>query len=145
MPITWLIVTWSAKFENKTSPEKHKCLFFMNGYGTFRTFGQIPVMNFGIQDGIHACLACITCRRLENIATNFLQFHFMNPDNFNFFPGALKNVLSRRFGMFWARVGRVTGTKQLFCQGFKCFMYLFAYQLLLMYCIHFVKWYWKLT
>ena len=41
-------------------------------------------MSFGIQDGIHACLACITCRRLENIATNFLQFDFMNPDDFNF-------------------------------------------------------------
>ena len=43
-------------------------------------------MSFEIQDGIHARLACsITCRRLENIATNFLQFHFMNPDDFNFF------------------------------------------------------------
>ena len=39
---------------------------------------------FGIQDGIHAYLACIPCRRLENISTNFLQFHFMNIDDFNF-------------------------------------------------------------
>ena len=41
-------------------------------------------MSFGIQDGIHAHLARITCRRLENIATNFLQFHFMNPHDFSF-------------------------------------------------------------
>ena len=43
----------------------------------------------GIRDGIHsihARLACITCRRLENIATNFLQFRFMNPHDFNFLP-----------------------------------------------------------
>ena len=41
-------------------------------------------MSFGSQDGIHTRLACITCRRLENIATNFLQFYFMNPHDFSF-------------------------------------------------------------
>ena len=60
-------------------------------------------MSFGIQDGIHAHLACITCRCLENITTNFSQFHFMNPDDFNFFARALKNVLSRRFSAFLSK------------------------------------------
>ena len=36
---------------------------------------------------------------------------------FQFLAGASKNVLSRRSSAFWARVGRVTGTKQLFCHG----------------------------
>ena len=36
---------------------------------------------------------------------------------FQFFAGALKNILSRRLGAFWTRVGQVTGTKQLFCHG----------------------------
>ena len=36
---------------------------------------------------------------------------------FQFFAGALKNLLGRRFGAFWARVGWVTRTKQLFCHS----------------------------
>ena len=36
---------------------------------------------------------------------------------FQFFAGALKNVLSRQFGTFWARVGWVIEPKQLFCHS----------------------------
>ena len=82
----WLLLAmWHANFlinshdigksENQTLPKKHETRFY-EWNGAFRTFGQIRVMSFryGIQDGIHARLACITCRRLENIATNLLQF-----------------------------------------------------------------------
>ena len=67
-----------------------------------------------LQDGIHARLACITCRRLENITTNFLQCRFMNPHDFNFLP-ELSNMY--QVSAFWGRVSRVTRTKQLLCHG----------------------------
>ena len=68
-----------------------------------------------------ALLACITCRHCENIATNFLQFHFMNPHDFNFLLELSKNVLSRWFGTFWTRVGWVTKIKQLFWSSLMLF------------------------
>ena len=74
-----------GKLENHTSPKKHEARFY-EWNGAFRTFGQIQIMSFGIQDGIHARLACITCRHLETIATNFLQFRFMNHHDFIFLP-----------------------------------------------------------
>ena len=95
-----------------------KNVTFYEWNGIFWTFRQFRVTSFSIQDGIYAHLACITCRCLENITTNFLQFHFMNPDDFSFFARALKNMLSQWFSEFWARVGRVTGTKH-FCHGLR--------------------------
>ena len=59
---------------------------FMNEMDHFERSDRFELWVSGIQDGIHARLACITCCRLENIATNFLQCRFMNPHDFNFLP-----------------------------------------------------------
>ena len=72
----------------------------MNEMEHFERSDRFDLWASGIKDGIHARLAGITCRRLEKVATNFLQFCFMNPHNFNFLPELSKNVLSRRFGVF---------------------------------------------
>ena len=94
----------------------------MNEMEHFEHSDRFELWASDIQDGIHAHLACITCHDLENIATNFLHFVSWIPIMwFQFLAGALKNVLSRRFNTFWARVGRVT--KQLFCHGLKCEKY----------------------
>ena len=58
----------------------------MNEMEHFERSDRFELWASGIQDGIHACLACITCRHLENIATNCLQFRFMNPHDFNSLP-----------------------------------------------------------
>ena len=58
----------------------------MNEMEHFECSDRFELWASGIQDGIHARLACITCCHLENIATNFLQFRFMNPHDFIFLP-----------------------------------------------------------
>ena len=56
----------------------------MNEMEHFERSDRFELWASGIQDGFHARLACITCRRLKNITTNFLQFHFMNLHDFIF-------------------------------------------------------------
>ena len=98
-----------GKAENQTLPKIHETRF-MNEMEHFKCSDRFELWASGIKDGIHARLAGITCRRLEKVATNFLQFPFMNLHDFNFLPELSKNVLSRQFGAFWARVGWETGT-----------------------------------
>ena len=65
----------------------------MNEMEHFERSDRFELRVSGIQDGIHARLACITCRCLESIATNFLQFRFMNPHDFIFLPELSKMCL----------------------------------------------------
>ena len=70
-----------GKSKNQTLLKKHEARFY-EWNGAFWKFGQIRVISFRYPRwNIHARLACITCRRLENIATNFLQFC---PHDFSF-------------------------------------------------------------
>ena len=72
----------------------------MNEMEHFERSDSFELWASGIQDGIHARLACIKCRRLENIATNFLQFRFMNPHDFTFLPELSKMYLVGDFAHF---------------------------------------------
>ena len=61
------------------------------------------------------------CAMVDQLST--ISFH--ESPWFQFFAGTLKNILSWWFGTFWARVGRVTGTKQLFWCGLVLFPFHF--------------------
>ena len=106
-----------GKSENQTLPKKNTRHVFMNEMDHFERSDRFELCVSGIQDGIHAHLACITYRRLENMAINFLQCRFMNPHDFNFLLELSKMYWVGDLARFWGRVGRVTGTKQLFCHS----------------------------
>ena len=73
---------------------------------------------------LHAFLKYALFKAKNFIPTLFTNFQNSKPPRFHkreittnwlyFLFGALKNVFSRRFSASWARVCRVTGTKQLF-------------------------------
>ena len=111
MPITWLY-SCISKSKNQTLPKKHEARFY-EWNGAFWKFGQIRVISFRYPRW-NPCTPS-----LHHVS----PFEISPPTFYNFVPmisilaGALKNILSRRFSPFWARVGRVTGTKQLFCHG----------------------------
>ena len=123
MPITYSHVI--GKSENRTLPKKKKINtkhIFMNEMEHFERSDRFELHMYELlvskMESMHAC---ITCHCLENIAPEYhhqlFTISFHKSPWFHFLVGAFKNVLSRRFSPFWARIGRVTGTKQLFCQG----------------------------
>ena len=115
-----LLVMWHAnhlinshvigKSENHTLPKKRETRFY-EWNGAFRTFWQIRVMSFRYP-------RWNPCTPSLHHMSPFGKYHhqlftvsFHESPWFHFLAGALKNVLSRRFSLFWARVVRVTGTK----------------------------------
>ena len=122
MPITWLKVTWSANQRITLYRKKHETCFY-EWNGAFRTFGQIWVMSFRYPRWNPCTPSLHHMSPFENIAPKYhhqlFTISFHESTWFHFLPGAVKNVLSRRFSPFWPRVGRVTRTKQLVCHGLR--------------------------
>ena len=107
---------WSAKLENYTSPEKHEACFLWIKWNIsdLRTDSsyefRYPRWN--------PCLPSLHhLSPFGKYPHQLFTISFHKSRWFQFFAGALKNVLSRRLSAFWARVGRVIRTKQLFCHG----------------------------
>ena len=122
MPITWLIVIWSAnrRFNIYRKNTRH---VFMNEMEHFERSDRFELWASDIQDGIHACLAYISCHRLENSTTIFLHFVSWIPMILISCRSSQKMYWVGDFNAFWTRVGRVTGTKQLFCHGLRVWIW----------------------
>ena len=105
-----------GKSENHTLPKKHKTSFY-EWNGAFCTFRQIRVMSFRYPRWNPCTPSLHDMSPFGKYRHQLFTILFHESLWFHFFACALKNVLSRRFSPFWARVGRVTGTKQLFCNG----------------------------
>ena len=108
------------KSENYTLPKKHETRFY-EWNGAFWTLGQIWVKSFRW----NPCMPSLHhMSPFGKYRHQLFTISFHESPWFHFLAGALKNVLSRRFSPFWARVGRVTGTKQLFCHGLNSWIWI---------------------
>ena len=118
MPITWLIAMWSANQRIRLYRKKHETRFY-EWNGSLQTFGQIRVMSFRYPRWNPCTPSLHHMSPFGKHRHQLFTMPFNESPWFQFLAGALEKVLSRRFSAFWGRVGRVTGTKQLFCHGLK--------------------------
>ena len=99
--------------ESGFAEKKHETHFY-EWNGAFRKFGQIGVISFRYPRW-NPCMPSLL--HVSPFGKYRHQLSTITSPWFQYLSRALKNILSRRFSSFWARVGRVTGTKQLFCHS----------------------------
>ena len=112
-----------GKSENQALPKKHKKRFYEWNV-TFQAFRQIQVMSFWYPRWNPCIPSLHHVSAFEKYRHQLFTISFHESPWFQFLARALKNVLSQQFSMFWARVSRVTGTKQLFWCSLNMYNYL---------------------